>query len=76
LRKHDLAFGKFAIRIVGALDIRPQIAGKVDDLAAGLEASSGDCPNFRISENGTVPLVAARLEKVLLRCESVTAAMS
>ena len=37
--QHDLAAGQFALGIVGAFHVGPQVAGKIDDLAAGLETA-------------------------------------
>ena len=41
-RQHDLAAGQFAVGIVGAFHVGPQIPGEIDDLAAGLEAGPVD----------------------------------
>ena len=37
--QHDLAFGQVGFRIVAPFDVRPQVAGKIDRLAAGLKQS-------------------------------------
>ena len=39
-RKHDLAFSQLAVRIVRPFDISPQVAGKIYNLAAGLESAA------------------------------------
>ena len=41
-REHDVAAGQFAVGIVGAFDIGPQVPGEIDDLAAGLETGPVD----------------------------------